>query len=61
MSRISKEMRPVKKLLEANGYHELRSKGSHFTYGNGHNQITITKKPKEIWVRRLIKENNLKM
>ena len=48
MGRITKEMKPVHDMLEANGYSQLRSKGSHFIYGNGHNQITITKKPNKM-------------
>ena len=59
MGRITKEMKPVHDMLEANGYHQLRSRGSHFTYGNGHNQITITKKPNKMMMQRLIKQNNL--
>lgn len=59
MGRITKEMKPVHDMLEANGYSQLRSKGSHFIYGNGHNQITITKKPNKMMMQRLIKQNNL--
>ena len=59
MGRLTKEMKPVDDMLKANGYHQLRSRGSHFTYGNGHNQITITKKPNKMMMQRLMKRNNL--
>lgn len=55
----SKEMKEFKPILKRNGYHEIRSRGSHFTYSNGTNQITINVKLNEMVKRRLIKENKL--
>lgn len=49
------------KLLKANGYEYVRSKGDHAIYSNGSNHIAITKPTiKGVIVQRLIKENNLK-
>lgn len=32
-----KRLREFEPILKANGYHEIRSRGSHFIYGNGNN------------------------
>ena len=55
----SKNLREFEPILKANGYREIRSKGSHFIYGNGKNQITVNKDLNKMVRRRLIKENNL--
>ena len=60
MQRMTKEMREFIPILIRNGYHEIRSRGSHFTYSNGINQITVNKDLNKMVRRRLIKENNLK-
>ena len=52
-------MREFEPILKANGYHEIRSHGSHFIYGNGKNQITVNKDLNKMVRRRLIKENQL--
>ena len=57
--RKTKEMREFEPILKANGYHEIRIRGSHFIYGNGKNQITVNKDLNKMVRRRLIKENNL--
>ena len=61
MGRITKEMKPVHDMLEANGYSQLRSKGSHFIYMNrtSHKIITVNKDLNKMVRERLIKENNL--
>lgn len=55
----SKKLREFEPILNANGYHEIRSCGSHFIYGNGKNQITVNKDLNKMVRRRLIKENKL--
>ena len=57
--RITKELRDFVPILIKNGYHEVRSKGSHFTYSTGTNQITVNFKLNNMVKQRLIKENNL--
>ena len=57
--RKTKQMREFEPILKANGYHEIRSRGSHFIYSNGTNQITVNKDLNKMVRRRLIKENNL--
>ena len=57
--RITKEMRSFVPILEKNGYHEVRSNGSHFIYSNGIKQITVNKDLNKMVRRRLIKENSL--
>ena len=52
-------LREFEPILKANGYHEIRSRGSHFIYGNGKNQITVNKDLNKMVQIRLIKENNL--
>ena len=59
MQRMTKEMREFEPILKANGYHEIRSRGSHFIYGNGKNQITVNKDLNKMVQLRLIKENKL--
>ena len=54
-----KKLREFEPILKANGYYEIRSRDSHFIYGNGKNQITVNKDLKEMVRKRLIKENNL--
>lgn len=54
-----KNLREFEPILKANGYHEIRSRGSHFIYGNGKNQITVNKDLNKMVQLRLIKENNL--
>ena len=55
----TKEMREFKPILKYNGYYKIRTKGSHYTYSNGHNQITVNIRLNEKVRLRLIKENNL--
>ena len=59
--RMTKEMREFVPILVYNGYYDtkIRSDGSHFTYTNGHNQITINKDLNKFVRKRLIKENHL--
>ena len=59
MQRMTKEMRSFVPILESNDYHEIRSRGSHFIYSNGNNQITVNKDLNKMVRKRLIKENNL--
>ena len=54
-----KKLREFEPILKANGYHEIRSRGSHFIYGNGKNQITVNKDLNKMVQLRLIKENKL--
>ena len=54
-----KRLREFEPILTANGYHEIRSRGSHFIYGNGKNQITVNKDLKKMVHLRLSKETNL--
>ena len=54
-----KKLREFEPILKANGYHEIRIRGSHFIYGNGKNQITVNKDLNKMVRRRLIKENKL--
>lgn len=54
-----KKLRGFEPILKANGYHEIRSRGSHFIYGNGKNQITVNKDLNKMVQLRLIKENKL--
>ena len=54
-----KKLREFEPILKANGYHEIRSRGSRFIYGNGKNQITVNKDLNKMVQIRLIKENNL--
>ena len=54
-----KKLREFEPILKANGYHEIRSRGSHFIYGNGKNQITVNKDLNKMVQIRLIKENKL--
>lgn len=57
--RKPKNLREFEPILKANGYHEIRSRGSHFMYGNGKNHITVNKNLNKMVQLRLIKENNL--
>lgn len=57
--RMTKEMRSFVPILERNGYHEVRTNGSHFIFSNGIRQITVNKDLNKMVRRRLIKENNL--
>lgn len=54
-----KNLREFEPILKANGYYEIRSRGSYFIYGNGKNQITVNKDLNKMVQLRLIKENNL--
>lgn len=54
-----KRLREFETILKVNGYHEIRSRGSHFIYGNGKNQIAVNKDLNKMVQLRLIKENNL--
>ncbi|MBD9108680.1 type II toxin-antitoxin system HicA family toxin [Clostridium sp. AF50-3] len=57
--RKPKNLREFEPILKANGYREIRSRGSHFMYGNGKNHITVNKDLNKMVQLRLIKENNL--
>ena len=57
--RKPKNLREFEQILKANGYREIRSRGSHFMYGNGKNHITVNKDLNKMVQLRLIKENNL--
>lgn len=57
--RMTKEMRSFIPILAKNGYHEVRSNGSHFIYSNGIRQITVNKDLNKMVRKRLIKENSL--
>lgn len=46
--------------LRRNGYYKIRTRGSHFIYSNGVNEISINHHPNKMVIRRLTKENNLK-
>ena len=49
------------RLLLDNGYAKVRTHGSHTLYSNGTNTISINNHPNKMVIRRLIKENNLKV
>ena len=51
--------REFKKILKKNNYKKIRSKGDHFIYSNGKNNITITPKINKVVALRLIKEYKL--
>ena len=54
--------RNMEKILKNNNYVYIRSNGDHHIYSNGSNKITITvPMMNKMIVRRLIKENNLKV
>lgn len=57
--RKPKNLREFEPILKVNGYREIRSRGSHFMYGNGKNHITVNKDLNKMVQLRLIKENNL--
>ena len=57
--RKPKNLREFEPILKANGYREIRSRGSHFMYGNGKNHITVNKDLNKMVQLRMIKENNL--
>lgn len=57
--RKPKNLREFEPIIKANGYREIRSRGSHFMYGNGKNHITVNKDLNKMVQLRLIKENNL--
>lgn len=57
--RKPKNLREFEPILKANGYREIRSRGSHFMYGNGKNHITVNKDLNKMVQLRLIKENSL--
>ena len=57
--RKPKNLREFEPILKANGYREIRSRGSHFMYGNGKNHITVNKDLNKMVQLPLIKENNL--
>ena len=57
--RKPKNLREFEPILKANGSREIRSRGSHFMYGNGKNHITVNKDLNKMVQLRLIKENNL--
>ena len=57
--RKPKNLREFEPILKANGYREIRSRGTHFMYGNGKNHITVNKDLNKMVQLRLIKENNL--
>ena len=57
--RKPKNLREFEPILKANGYREIRSRGSHFMYGNGKNHITVNKDLNKMVQLRLVKENNL--
>ena len=48
------------KILQANGYKCVRSKGSHFMYTNGVNTIAVNLKLNAMVAKRLIKQYHLK-
>lgn len=55
-------VREFKKILKKNGYHYVRSKGSHSVWNNGIKSLTITeKKINRMIIQRLIKEYNLEV
>ena len=54
-------LRDFKKILELNGYHFIRSCGSHLIYENQDgNHITIPHVVRGVVAYRIIKENKLK-
>lgn len=48
------------RLLVANGFQLVRTKGDHFIYKRGNDIITATKEPNKMMVRRMLKTYNLK-
>lgn len=57
-------LKDFKKILKENNYELIRMNGSHGIYSNGTNIISIPESSKEIcgpMIKRLIKENNLKI
>ncbi len=57
--RISKTMRTFIPILKENGYYYVRCRGSHFTFSNGQDSITVNRDLNKMVKRRLIKEHNL--
>ena len=57
--RLSKELKQFVPILMKNGYHKVRTKGSHFIYCNGENTIAVNKDLNRMVRKRLLKENNL--
>lgn len=53
------DFKTMKKMLKANGYSLIRTKGSHFIYSNGDETISINKDLNMMVARRLIKEHSL--
>lgn len=52
-------LREFRKLLKANGFEEVRSKGDHFIFSDGGRNLSINKEPNRMVVQRLIKEYQL--
>lgn len=50
----------VARLMRQNGYHVIRSTGSHNIWSNGVNTITINVKINKMVLRRLVKTYGLK-
>lgn len=52
--------RDAERVLKKNGYHLIRTKGSHFRFTNGKNFITITRDCNGAVWAGIKKQNNLK-
>ena len=61
--RKTKQLREFEPILSRNGFHFVRSRGSHFVYINRatHKTITVNKDLNKMVRERLIKENNLEV
>lgn len=61
--KLTKEMREFVPILVQNGYHKVRSNGSHWIYVNSqtHQHISVNVKLNRMVKVRLIKENNLEV
>lgn len=54
----------VSKIMKNNGYYVVRSSGDHTIYKNDNGNtisIPLSREPNKMLMRRLIKENNLKL
>lgn len=63
---MAKELtvKEMNKLLNANGFYEVRTNGGHKIYSNGTNSVSIpvhSKTVNRMLCRRLIKENGLRV
>ena len=60
MSKQAVNFNAFVRMLEDNGYSELRVKGGHYTFGNDKgNRITVNYNLNKMVARRIVRENDL--